>query len=92
MIIPVRCFTCNKVLASKYGKYKELIQMENERRIHAQQPKLDNILSGDDITIDETTHSSEITTLYKGIFQQIGIDRYCCKRCIISHVDLIDKI
>ena len=92
MIIPIRCFTCNKVLASKYGKYKELIQVENERRLLAQQPKLDNILSGDDITIDNTTHSSEITILYKNIFEQIGVERYCCKRCIISHVDLIDKI
>jgi len=92
MIIPIRCFTCNKVIASKYGKYKELIQAENERRVLAQLPKLDNILSGDDITIDDTTHSSEITRLYKSIFEQIGIERYCCKRCLISHVDLIDKI
>jgi|TARA_B110000971_G_scaffold78653_1_gene80762 DNA-directed RNA polymerase subunit N len=92
MIIPIRCFTCNKVLASKYGKYKALIQAEDERRLHAQQPKLDNILAGDDITISDTTHSSEITELYKDIFKQIGVERYCCKRCLISHVDLIDKI
>lgn len=92
MIIPIRCFTCNKIIASKYEKYKQLIQEENERRILAQLPKLDNILSGDDITIDDTDHSSDITKLYKSIFEQIGIERYCCKRCIISHVDLIDKI
>ena len=92
MIIPIRCFTCNKILASKYERYKKLIQEETERRIVAQQPELDNILAGDDITIDSTTHSSEITELYKTIFKAIGVDRYCCKRCLISHVDLIDKI
>ena len=25
MIIPVRCFTCNRVLASKYEKYLEIV-------------------------------------------------------------------
>ena len=29
MIIPVRCFTCNRVLAaSKYAKYKEIMYMK----------------------------------------------------------------
>ena len=26
------------------------------------------------------------------IFEKIGIERYCCKRHLISHVDIIDKI
>lgn len=91
MIIPVRCFTCNKILASKYEKYKQLIQENKQARLEQGLDKLDNILSGDDVTMDET-HSSEVTEVYKTIFKQIGIERYCCKRCIISHVDLIDKI
>jgi DNA-directed RNA polymerase I, II, and III subunit RPABC5 len=31
MIIPVRCFTCGKVLANKWLKYKELVDKENEK-------------------------------------------------------------
>ena len=30
MIIPVRCFTCNRVIGSKYKKYLELIATETE--------------------------------------------------------------
>ena len=92
MIIPIRCFTCNRVIASKYKKYKELIKVENTRRAVNGEAKIENILSGDDITIDSKTQSSDVTIFYKDIFRQIGIDRYCCKRCIISHIDLIDKI
>jgi len=92
MIIPIRCFTCNRVLASKYEKYRKLLEDEDQRRIERSLPKLDNILSGDDLSIDPTSHSSEVTILHKGIFEKIGVDRYCCKRCLISHVDLVDKI
>ena len=26
MIIPIRCYTCNKLIANKYVEYKELIE------------------------------------------------------------------
>lgn len=78
MIIPVRCFTCNRVLASKYAKYKEIIATETDN---------ENIISGDpDIDLSEDN-------VYQKAFKEIGInDRYCCKRHILSHIDLIQKI
>ena len=30
MIIPVRCFTCNRVIGSKYEKYLQIIATEPE--------------------------------------------------------------
>jgi DNA-directed RNA polymerase subunit N len=78
MIIPIRCFTCNRVLASKYKKYKEIIASETGN---------ENIINGDP-SIDLTTEN-----LYQRAFKEIGInDRYCCKRHMISHIDLIEKI
>ena len=56
MIIPVRCFTCNKIIASKYNKYLEMIQ------------------SG----VSE-----------KDALDKLGFERYCCRRMIISHIDLV---
>ena len=38
MIIPVRCFTCNRVIGSKYEKYLQIIATE---------PENENIISGD---------------------------------------------
>ena len=43
MIIPVRCFTCNRVLASKYLKYTEIINSETDKE---NLEAVENILSG----------------------------------------------
>lgn len=72
MIIPVRCFTCNKVLGSVYDKYKFL----------------ENLQKKED-TIDENNIEKNDK---KEIFEKLGIERYCCKRHLISQVDLIEKI
>lgn len=78
MIIPVRCFTCNRVLASKYQEYLKIIATE---------PENENIISGDpEIDISEDN-------IYQKAFKEIGIqDRYCCKRHMLAHIDLIQKI
>lgn len=83
MIIPVRCFTCNRVLGSKYQAFQDFVK-ENQ----PDHSKIENILKGDPDgkLLDEET-------VYQKGFKKIGInDRYCCKRHIISHIDLIEKI
>ena len=48
MIIPIRCFTCNRVLASKYKTYLEIISDDLSVK--------ENIISGDpDINLDKET-------------------------------------
>lgn len=80
MIIPIRCFSCNRVLASKYRTYQQLLAKANFD---------DNILSGD----VKTSIESEQIVKRMAIFEALGIeDRYCCKRHVISHIDLIEKI
>ncbi|MDY6984812.1 MAG: DNA-directed RNA polymerase subunit N [Candidatus Thermoplasmatota archaeon] len=59
MIIPVRCFTCGRVIASDYEKFVERVK------------------KGEDP---------------KEVLDALGIERYCCRRMILSHVDLIDEI
>lgn len=59
MIIPVRCYTCGKVVGNKWETYKNLVDQ-----------KID----------------SEI------IFEKLRLNRYCCKRMLSTHVDLVDKI
>jgi DNA-directed RNA polymerase subunit N len=59
MIIPVRCFTCGKVVGSAYPEYKKRISMGE-----APQQVLDDL----------------------------GLERYCCRRMIISHANLIEEI
>jgi DNA-directed RNA polymerase subunit N (RpoN/RPB10) len=59
MIIPVRCFTCGKEIASKWEPYRK---MKAEGK-----------------PINE-------------IWNELGITRFCCKRMLVSHVNLIDDI
>jgi DNA-directed RNA polymerase I, II, and III subunit RPABC5 len=59
MIIPVRCYTCGKVLGDKWEHYNNLLKEKYT------QPKA---------------------------FEILGLKRYCCKRVILGHVDIIDTI
>ena len=59
MIIPIRCFTCGKVIGNKYEKYTELLKIE--------------YTEGDALDVLE-------------------LKRICCRRMILTHIDLIDKL
>ena len=59
MIVPVRCFTCGKVLADKYYEFKERIE------------------AGEDPG---------------KVLDDLGVERYCCRRTLLSHVELIDQV
>ena len=59
MIIPIRCFSCGKLIADKYESY------------------LKKVAEG--IPIEE-------------IWESLGIMRFCCKRMIASHVDIVEDL
>lgn len=81
MIIPVRCFTCNKVLSSKYEAYLKLSKINKS----VDEDIMSSIISND-ADFNEKIETS------KELFSKIGITRYCCKRHLLTHVDLIEKI
>ena len=69
MIIPVRCFTCGKVISDVYEDYQKRYT-EYKKAIKAgEKPK-------------ETP---------KQILDDLGLDRYCCRRMVLTHVDLINE-
>lgn len=81
MIIPIRCFTCNRVLASKYESYIEYVNKKKADEELLTTKTITNLLNSEKKTIEQEA------------FEEIGIsDRYCCKRHIVTHIDLIEKI
>lgn len=88
MIIPVRCFTCNNVLASKYRRYLEIIADEEGKR-KEKDPSADIISSATQV---ESKSNKTMVSASEIAFQQLNIKRYCCRRHLISHIDLVDKI
>jgi len=77
MIIPVKCFTCGKVLGDKYLYY-----VKNVRKM-----KLANKMSVSDVVyLTETT--TEKTPEGK-VLDDLGLNKLCCRRHMLTHVDII---
>jgi DNA-directed RNA polymerase subunit N len=58
MIIPVRCFTCGKVVADKFEQFKREVRQ------------------GEDPAV---------------VLDNLGLTRYCCRRMLLAHIDIIDS-
>lgn len=83
MIIPVRCFTCAKVLADKWNYYvSRCKELEEEHKSKSQDDKKD-------IELNEQHYDKVIR---QKVFEELGLDRICCRRMMLGHVDLIDII
>lgn len=87
MIIPVRCFTCAKVLADKWEYYvrrcKELEEQKNTI------DKKDDNSKNEKIELNEQHYDKVIR---QQVFEELGLDRLCCRRMMLGHVDLIEII
>ncbi len=59
MIIPIRCFTCGKLIADKWEEFAERVK------------------AGEDPG---------------KVLDSMGIKRYCCRRMLLSHIDILDEI
>lgn len=59
MMIPVRCFSCGKVIGDKWEPFAR-------RVARGEQPK--------------------------DVLDDLGVTRYCCRRMLLSHVEIIDEI
>jgi DNA-directed RNA polymerase subunit N len=59
MIIPVRCFTCGKLIGDKWEEFARRVK------------------SGENAG---------------GILDDLGIKRYCCRRMLLSHVEIVDEV
>jgi len=59
MIIPVRCFTCGRLIGDKWEEFAK-------RAKGGEHPK--------------------------DILDNMGLTRYCCRRMLLSHIELIDEV
>tara|TARA_B110000014_G_C20059440_1_gene551622 strand:- start:745 stop:978 length:234 start_codon:yes stop_codon:yes gene_type:complete len=76
MIIPVKCFTCGKVLANKYRFY----QIEIKKRKISKSLEVDKIIYLTEDNIDKTAEGEVLDIL--------GLNKYCCRRHMLTHVDI----
>ena len=73
MIIPVRCFTCGKILGDKWNFYKIELKKLNP--------------NGEDTVINANAKTLKKTPEGK-ILDKLQLDRYCCRRILLGNTDL----
>jgi len=82
MIIPVRCFTCNKVIGDKYSTYLSKVQEEQKKN-----PNSNRVID------TNTIKNNNIEQSYQGqVLNELDIKRYCCRRMFLTQVDIVDII
>lgn len=76
MLIPIKCFTCGKVIANKYFIYiKKVEDIKKERNIHDKIEYLD---------------TSEIKKTVEGeVLDELNLKDICCRRHFLTHVDIL---
>ena len=77
MIIPVKCFTCGKVLANKYQYYQREVR---KRKITLDLP-LGGVIYLTDSHIKKTPEAI--------VLDELGLDKICCRRHMLTHVDIL---
>ena len=90
MIIPVRCFTCGKVIADKYDYYlQEVAKMEHG---DVSKPKVKKDAKEAEKK-DEAHKTRHFDTIRTGeILDKMGLTRYCCRRHMLVTVDMMEII
>jgi len=79
MIIPIRCMNCGFVLADKWRWYqKRIADIRSQKGL----PDAPMILDGKQLP----------DTPEKQAMNELGISRQCCRKHLLTHRDLIDKI
>ena len=81
MIIPIVCFTCNNPISSKWEAYQRILKeaKRDPRFVKSNQ-------------LDYNTINTDFKTAENHAMESVGIKRYCCKRMILGHIDIIEKL
>lgn len=87
MIIPVRCFTCGGVLADKYEHYvKRCKELETEEK------KVQEVRSADGKDTIKMNKQHFEKNVRQRVFEELDVERICCRRMLLGHVDLVETI
>ena len=76
MLIPVKCFTCGKVLGNKYRFY----QRKKKKRKINKEMEVNKVIYLTETMMDKTPEGEVLDIL--------GLTKYCCRRHVLTHVDI----
>lgn len=95
-IIPVRCFSCGKVIGDKWNAYLELLsQDKSEGCVSSATLRLPRLIGLSPTHSLESSNSYTLdrwTRVLSEALDELQLKRYCCRRMVLTHVDLIEKL
>ena len=83
MIIPIRCFTCGKVISDKWIPFIEKV---NEKKSN------DKTTDIKDLDIEYIDLKNPNKSIEGEVMDELGLKRYCCRRMFLGNVHLITYI
>ena len=100
MIIPIKCFTCGNVLASKYDAYLKMMNANQIKLKDNKEVLFSNEDKNGDIEIITTSKrqkrlqefiekKSKDKPIEALILDKVGLKRYCCRRHFLGHVNTL---
>ena len=80
MIIPVRCFTCGKVLGNMWEFYQEEVRKQRVADGEHGRDINDRVIYFNASNAKKTADGH--------ILDQLGLTRPCCRKHLLAHVDI----
>ena len=95
MLLPVRCFTCGKVISDKWLYYSKAVEEAKQglekarqeaeaKKNEAKKNEAKKNEAFDELAFYDTHHGK--------ILDDLGLTKLCCRRHMLGHVDLIETI
>ena len=80
MIIPIRCMNSGMTLADKWRWFQRRVaELRKEMGTNTTSPMY---MDGTSVPV----------TAERQALKELGLDRYCCRKHLLTNVDLIDKV
>ena len=77
MIIPIKCFTCGKVLADKYLFFLEEVTNAKQK------------MGIDENKVEYLTKTNTKKAPEGLVMDKLGLHKMCCRRHMLTHVDIV---
>jgi DNA-directed RNA polymerases I, II, and III subunit RPABC5 len=76
MLIPIKCFSCGKVLADLYGAYLRMVR----------EKKIKNDMDVNSVVY--LTKNNTEKTIEGEVLDNLQLNKMCCRRHMLTHVDI----
>ena len=81
MLIPVRCYSCGKILANKYDYFQnELLRKKLAMN------------TNEDPLVINVNHADIKKTIAGELMDELGLTRLCCRKVMLTSINIIDEI